>query len=96
MVGIIRRPVLTEKVTALQDRRQYAFEVELNANKIDIAHAIEKKFGVTVLNVRTLRMKGKLKTQLTRGGRFQGRTRMWKKALVTLKEGDKIDYLENV
>ncbi len=93
---IIARPILTEKITALQDRRQYAFEVAEKANKIEIAQAIEKRFRVTVLNVRTMLVKGKKKTQLTRGGRFQGRTRLWKKALVTLKEGDKIDYLENV
>lgn len=93
---IIERPILTEKITALQDRRQYAFEVSEKANKIEIAQAIEKRFKVTVLNVRTMVVKGKKKTQLTRGGRFQGRTRLWKKALVTLKEGDKIDYLENV
>jgi large subunit ribosomal protein L23 len=93
---IIQRPILTEKITALQDRRQYAFEVAEKANKIEIAQAIEKRFKVTVLNVRTMVVKGKKKTQLTRGGRFQGRTRLWKKALVTLKEGDKIDYLENV
>ncbi|MBI2618467.1 MAG: 50S ribosomal protein L23 [Ignavibacteriales bacterium] len=96
MISIIKRPILTEKITALQDRRQYAFEVDLDANKIDIVRAVEKKFRVTVTNVRTLRVKGKSKTQLTRGGRFEGRTRTWKKALVTLKEGDKIDYLENV
>ncbi len=93
---IIERPILTEKITALQDRRQYAFEVAEKANKIEIAQAIEKRFKVTVLNVRTMVVKGKKKTQLTKGGRFQGRTRLWKKALVTLKEGDKIDYLENV
>ena len=93
---IIQRPILTEKITALQDRRQYAFEVAEKANKIEIAQAIEKRFKVTVLNVRTMVVKGKKKTQLTKGGRFQGRTRLWKKALVTLKEGDKIDYLENV
>lgn len=96
MVGIIKRPILTEKITALQDRRQYAFEVEDAANKVAIARAIEKKFNVTVLTVRTVRIKGKSKTQMTRRGRFTGRTREWKKAMVTLKEGDKIDYLENV
>ena len=96
MVGIIRRPILTEKITALQDRRQYAFEVDDAANKVSIAQAIEKKFNVTVLNVRTVRVKGKQKTQMTRRGRFTGKTREWKKAMVTLKEGDKIDYLENV
>ena len=93
---MIKRPILTEKITALQERRQYAFEVDSQANKIEIAQAIEKKFNVTVLNLRTMTIKGKKKTQLTRSGRFQGRTALWKKALVTLKEGDKIDYLENV
>ena len=96
MIGIIKRPILTEKITALQDRRQYAFEVDEAANKVEIAVAVEKKFNVTVLNVRTVRVKGKRKSQMTRRGRFAGRTRLWKKAMVTLKDGDKIDYLENV
>ncbi|MEK6757041.1 MAG: 50S ribosomal protein L23 [Bacteroidota bacterium] len=96
MTGILRRPIVTEKITGLQDLRQYAFEVDPHANKIEIAKAIEKKFKVTVLGVRTLVMKGKRKTQLTRRGRFAGRTNTWKKAIVTLKEGHKIDYFENV
>jgi large subunit ribosomal protein L23 len=96
MTGILKRPIVTEKITALQERRQYSFEVALEANKIEIAKAVEKKFKVTVLSVRTLTVKGKRKTQLTRRGRFEGRTNTWKKALVTLKEGDKIDYFENV
>lgn len=58
---IIARPILTEKITALQDRRQYAFEVAEKANKIEIAQAIEKRFKVTVLNVRTMIVKGKKK-----------------------------------
>lgn len=96
MLGIIRRPIITEKITLLQDKRQYAFEVDPNANKIEIGRAVEKKFHVTVESVRTMRVGGKKRTQLTRSGRFQGRTRSWKKAIVTLKEGDKIDYFENV
>jgi large subunit ribosomal protein L23 len=96
MVGILKRPILTEKITGLQDKRQYAFEVEDAANKIEIGKAVEQKFKVKVLSVRTMMVKGKAKTQLTRSGRFQGRTRTWKKAIVTLKEGDKIDYFENV
>ncbi|HCA80172.1 MAG TPA: 50S ribosomal protein L23 [Bacteroidetes bacterium] len=96
MTGILKRPIVTEKITALQERRQYSFEVTLEANKIEIAKAVEKKFKVTVLSVRTLTVKGKRKTQLTRRGRFEGRTNTWKKAIVTLKEGDKIDYFENV
>ncbi len=94
MVGILRRPIITEKITALQEKRQYAFEVPLDANKIEIEKAVEKKFGVKVVGVRTMLVKGKRKTQLTRAGRFEGRTRRWKKAIVTLKEGDKIDYFE--
>ncbi len=96
MVGILKRPILTEKITALQDKRQYAFEVENAANKIEIGKAIEKKFNVKVLSVRTIVVKGKRKSQLTRSGRFEGRTKTWKKAIVTLKDGDKIDYFENV
>ena len=96
MTGILKRPIVTEKITAMQEKRQYSFEVTLDANKIEIAKAVEKKFKVTVLSVRTLTVKGKRKTQLTRRGRFEGKTNTWKKALVTLKEGDKIDYFENV
>lgn len=92
MVGILKRPILTEKITSLQEKRQYAFEVEDRANKIEIGKAVEKKFNVKVLSVRTIRVKGKRKTQLTRAGRFEGRTKNWKKAVVTLKEGDKIDF----
>lgn len=96
MTGILKRPIVTEKITGLQEQRQYAFEVTPDANKIQIARAIEKKFKVKVLSIRTSVVKGKRKTQLTRRGRFEGRTNTWKKAIVTLKVGDKIDYFENV
>jgi large subunit ribosomal protein L23 len=96
MPDIIARPILTEKMTKLQEVRQYAFEVPYSANKIEIEHAVEKRFKVKVISVRTQRIKGKEKVQLTRRGRFAGRKRNWKKALVTLKVGDKIDFFENV
>jgi large subunit ribosomal protein L23 len=96
MTGILKRPIVTEKMTALQERGQYAFEVELAANKIEIARAVEKKFNVTVVDVRTSRHKGKLKSQMTRKGRFAGRTPEWKKAIVRLKDGDKIQFFQNV
>ena len=96
MIEILKRPIVTEKITALQERGQYAFEVASGANKIEIARAVEKKFNVTVLGVRTMRHKGKTKSQLTRKGRFAGRTSSWKKAIVRLKEGDKIEYFQNV
>jgi large subunit ribosomal protein L23 len=95
MIGILKRPIVTEKMTDLQDKRFYAFEVEKQANKIDIARAVEKKFNVTVLTVRTSVHKGKSKSQMTRKGRFFGRTPSWKKAIVRLKEGDKIEFFEN-
>ncbi len=96
MTGILRRPIVTEKMTMLQEKGQYAFEVEPSANKIDIARAVEKKFNVTVLSVRTTRHKGKVKSQMTRKGRFAGRTPGWKKAIVRLKAGDQIQFFENV
>ncbi len=96
MIEILKRPIVTEKMTALQEKGHYAFEVSRTATKIDIARAVEKKFNVTVLSVRTLTHKGKEKSQLTRKGRFAGRTPSWKKAMVRLKEGDKIEFFQNV
>lgn len=96
MTGILKRPIVTEKMTEMQEKGHYAFEVDRDANKIEIARAVEKKFNVTVVNVRTMRQKGKTKSQLTRRGRFAGRTSSWKKAVVRLKEGDKIEFFQNV
>jgi len=96
MAGVLKRPIVTEKMTALQEKGHYAFEVERDANKLEIARAVEKKFNVTVMSVRTSRHKGKAKSQLTRRGRFAGRTPEWKKAIVRLKEGDKIEFFQNV
>jgi large subunit ribosomal protein L23 len=95
MTGTLIRPIITEKMTELGEKRQYAFEVPLSANKIVVGKAIEKKFNVKVTSVRTVLVKGKHKSQMTRGGRFEGFTKTWKKAIVTLKEGDKIDYFGN-
>jgi large subunit ribosomal protein L23 len=95
-MDIIRRPVLTEKINALKDKRQYAFEVDPSANKITIEREIEKRFNVTVTSIRVQTVRGKKKSQLTKRGRFEGRTRSWKKVIVTLKEGQSIEYAENV
>jgi large subunit ribosomal protein L23 len=96
MIGIIYRPLVTEKITAVQEKGIYAFEVDSDANKIDIARAVEKKFNVNVTKVRTMNYDGKTKTQMTRRGRFTGKKSHFKKAIVTLKEGQKIDFFENV
>jgi large subunit ribosomal protein L23 len=90
---IIRRPIITEKGTALkEENRQLVFEVSLDSNKSEIKKAVEKLFKVTVLSVRTQNRLGKRK----RLGRSLGRRKHWKKAIVTLKEGDRIDFFEGV
>ncbi len=89
--AIIRRPYRTEKTENLKESsHQYAFVVDPKANKIEVKWAVEKLFRVSVLDVQTMVMKGKPK----RMGRFEGRRPNWKKALVTLKEGDTIDIFE--
>lgn len=86
--SIIGRPLLTEKNHALRDdENKYVFEVALHANKLEIKSAVEEIFDVRVNSVRTMRMKGKVK----RLGRFEGKRPDWKKAIVTLADGDTID-----
>ncbi len=89
---VILRPLITEKNTTLQEtKNQYAFEVDINANKIEIRKEIEKKFNVHVTKVKTLIHKGKSKTQFTKKGRFSGYSPDTKKAIVTLQKDEKID-----
>jgi large subunit ribosomal protein L23 len=87
--GIIRGPVITEKAGAEMDEGgKYVFEVDIRANKIEIRKAVEAAFKVKVTKVNTISMRGKLKRV-----RWQiGKTPDWKKAIVTLKKGDKIEY----
>jgi len=90
---IIVRPLLTEKVTRIQENEnKYFFEVFKDANKVEIKSAIEKLFGVKVTDVNTMMMPGKWK----RVGRSFGRSTNWKKAVVTLKDGDSIELFDQV
>jgi large subunit ribosomal protein L23 len=90
---ILVRPLVTEKSHEQLDRHgAYTFVVANDANKIEIAYAIEKQFNVKVKDVRTMRYAGKEK----RMGRFTGRKASWKKAVVTLAEGDSIEIFEGV
>ncbi|MFQ6617668.1 MAG: 50S ribosomal protein L23 [Fidelibacterota bacterium] len=96
---IIKRPILTEKMSLLEDREnKYAFEVDPDANKLEIKKAIEKRFGVKVNKIAVLRVKGKSKSMTVRSGgrviRTRGRRSHWKKAIITLREGDSIDLFE--
>ena len=88
---IILKPLITEKSTKLKEtENSVAFVVSKKANKIEIKQAVQKMFDVHVETVRTMNVHGKVK----RMGRFEGRRPDWKKAIVTLKEGDTIDFLE--
>lgn len=89
---IIRRPLVTEKNAILQMDGKYVFEVDKRANKMQIKEAVETAFKVTVLSINVIIVPGKAK----RMGRGITITPNWKKAIVTLKPGDKIDLFENV
>jgi large subunit ribosomal protein L23 len=90
---IIRGPVITEKGTIQKElNNQLTFEVDRRANRVEIRHAVEKVFNVRVEKVRTMQIKGKVK----RLGRSMGRRRSWKKAIVTLAEGQNIEFFEGV
>lgn len=93
---ILKKPLVTEKMAALNGSGKYAFEVGRNANKVEIKKQIEKIYSVTVKKVATMRIQGKLKTKNTKGGVVSGRKPTVKKAIVTLKEGDIIDFYSNI
>ena len=88
---ILVRPILTERSTVLKEQcNQYVFEVQPSANKVDIRRAVESVFKVAVLRVRTMNVRGKFR----RVGRSEGRRPDWKKAIVTLGPGQKLNLLE--
>jgi large subunit ribosomal protein L23 len=89
---VVKRPIITEKSTAQAAGNKYTFEVDKRASKNEIKQAVEKLFAVTVLGVQTINIKGKT----VRRGRRRTPTKQsdWKKALVTVKEGEKIELFE--
>ncbi len=89
---VLRRPVITEKNTGLQALGKYAFEVAERANKNQIREAVERAFDVHVTAVNVVRMRGKTR----RVGRDHVLTQSWKKAIVTLRPGDSIQFFEGV
>jgi large subunit ribosomal protein L23 len=97
--NIIVRPILTEKMSIIgEEMGKYAFVVSPDANKIEIKRAIEDRFNVRVTDVATMNRKGKEKSMTIRSGgrviRTAGRRSNWKKAIVTLAEGNRIDFFE--
>ena len=90
---VIKRPMITERGAMMREEdNQYIFEVDPASNKHEIRQAVEHFFGVKVTNVRTMNYRGKVK----RMGRYSGKRADWKKAVVTLAQGDSIDLFEIV
>ncbi|MFH2220220.1 MAG: 50S ribosomal protein L23 [Pseudomonadota bacterium] len=90
---IIKRPLITEKTSIQKEAaNQLSFEVDRRANRVEIKRAIEKIFNVRVSSVKTMQVKGKTKQR----GRIVGKRKDWKKAIVTLLPGERIDFFEGV
>ena len=96
-MDIIVRPVVTEKMNAQADGlKKYGFIVDKKANKVQIKKAVENLYGVTVESVNTMFYAGKRKSRFTRTGYVAGRRNAYKKAVITLREGDIIDFYSNI
>lgn len=93
MITVLKKPVITEKASKVGHQGQYVFEVDPNANKLQIRDAIKTMFEVDAVSIRTVRTKGKVKARMTRRGLQVGKTNLKKKAYVTLKEGQTIDIV---
>jgi large subunit ribosomal protein L23 len=96
-MNILLKPIVTEKMTSQGDKfNRYGFIVARNANKIEIKKAVEELYGVTVESVNTMRYGGKVKTRYTKSGVMTGKSAAAKKAIVTLAEGNTIDFYSNI
>jgi len=95
-MSVLKKPLVTEKVSALNEKGKYGFIVDADANKVEIKNAVEKQYGVNVEKVNTMTVMGKLKTRYTKAGVLAGRRPNYKKAIVTLAEGEVIDFYSNV
>ena len=96
-MSIIIKPIITEKMSGMAEKfNRYGFVVHHEANKIQIKNAVEKLYGVTVEDVRTMRYVGKIKMRNTKGGINTGLVGNNKKAVVELKAGDTIDFYSNI
>jgi large subunit ribosomal protein L23 len=94
---VLKKPLLTEKVSQLTEKlNRYAFIVDPRANKIQIKGAIETMYGINVVAVNTMRYVGKLKSRNTKAGAVSGRAAKFKKAIITLKDGETIDFYSTI
>ena len=96
-MGIIIKPIVTEKMTQISEKfNRVGFQVAHSANKIEIKKAVEEMYNVTVISDNTSNYHGKKKSRYTKAGIINGMTATYKKAIVTLKEGDTIDFYSNI
>jgi len=95
-MGILIKPLVTEKVSDLNEKGKYGFVVDNRANKVDIKKAVEKMYGVTVESVNTMRYPGKHKTRYTKKQIISGRTTSYKKAIITVADGEVIDFYSGI
>lgn len=96
-MDVLIKPVVTEKMTGQSEQfNRYGFVVAHSANKIQIKNAVEKMYGVTVDSINTMNYGGKSKSKYTKTGLVVGKTNKFKKAIVTVAEGDVIDFYSNI
>lgn len=95
-MSVLKKPLVTEKITDLNEKGKYGFIVDSKANKIEIKKAVEKMYGVKVENVRTIRYQGKAKTKYTQSKVISGRAATYKKAIVSVAEGEVIDFYSGI
>jgi large subunit ribosomal protein L23 len=96
-MDILKRPILTEKASALTEKlNRFTFKADHRANKLQIKGAIEKMYGVNILAINTMVVFGKMKSRNTKAGVVTGNIAKYKKAIVTLKDGESIDFYSNI
>ena len=95
-MGVLIRPLVTEKFSALNEHGKYGFVVAKGANKVEIKKAVEQTYGVTVEDVNTMIHPGKSKSRYTKSGVISGSTPMYKKAIVKVADGDIIDFYSEI
>ena len=95
-MSLLKKHLITEKVSTLKDSVKYGFIVDRNANKVEIKKEVEKMYGVTVESVNTMRYQGKQKSRYTKSKVVSGRTAGYKKAIVTVADGEVIDFYSGI
>jgi len=95
-MSVLIKPLVTEKMSDLNEKGQYGFIVDDRSNKVEIRKAVEKQYGVTVEGISTMRYQGKFKSRYTKAGILSGRTPKYKKAIVKVADGEVIDFYSGI